>query len=67
MKQRARKLIGVTLCVAFIIVYSLVAMVIGASHFVEVSGWVQGLYYVVAGLLWLPVPMALIVWMQRPD
>lgn len=67
MTQRNRKFVGVSACVAFIIVYCLVAMAIGARHFMDVPGWVQGLYFVVAGLIWLPVPMALIAWMQRPD
>lgn len=67
MSQSRRKLVGVTACVAFIIVYCLIAMAIGANHFVDAPGWVQLVYFVVAGLLWLPVPMALIAWMQRPD
>lgn len=67
MTQRRRKLIGVTACVVFIIVYCLIAMVVAANHFMDAPGGMQLAFFAIAGLLWLPVPMALIAWMQRPD
>jgi hypothetical protein len=65
MTMRARKLIGIVATLLFLAVYCLIAMAVGANHFADASGWVKGLFYVIAGLAWLPVPMALIVWMQR--
>lgn len=67
MTMRTRKLIGIVATLMFLGVYCLIAMAVGANHFAEASGWAKGLFYVVAGLAWLPVPMALIVWMQRAD
>ena len=67
MTVRTRKFIGVSATVAFLIVYCLIAMAIGARHLADAAGWARGAYYVIAGLAWLPVPMALIAWMQRPD
>ena len=66
MTLRARKLIGIVATLVFLLFYCLIAMAVGANHLAEASGWAKGLFYVVAGLVWLPVPMALIVWMQRP-
>lgn len=67
MTQRTRKLVGAVLLVTLLIVYSLLAMTIGAVHFNGASILVQTLYYLVAGLAWL-IPAGLLVrWMQRQD
>ena len=67
MKQRQRKLLGTVAVVGFLIVYSLVAMALGGI-FVVGRGMAYELpYYAVAGVAWLPVVMALIRWMARPD
>jgi len=67
MTVRIRKLIGAILLVAFITVYALIAMEIGAGRFAEASALAQAIYFLVAGLLWVPVAALLIRWMQRPD
>lgn len=67
MTLRLRKLIGAILLVAFILIYSLIAMEIGAARFAEASTPVQAIYFLIAGLLWVPVAALLIRWMQRPD
>ncbi|MEL6299085.1 MAG: DUF2842 domain-containing protein [Pseudomonadota bacterium] len=62
-----RKLIGTVLLAVFLSLYALLAM--GAAIVLQVreSVWIEPLYYVVAGLLWV-VPAGLIVWwMQKPD
>lgn len=65
--MRVRKLIGTILLVSFIVIYCLLAMLIGAAHLPGKSVLVQTLYYVVAGLAWT-IPAALLIrWMQRPD
>ena len=67
MRQRTRKAIGTLSVVAFIIVYSLVMMTVGGELAVGRGLAVEILFYAVAGLLWLPVVMAIIRWMVRPD
>ncbi len=67
MPQRARKLIGTVLLVAFIIIYSLTAMTVAAAKLPGTSGLVQLIYYAVAGLLWAVPAAGLIWWMQKPD
>jgi hypothetical protein len=67
MRQRTRKAIGTIAVVAFIIVYSLVMMAVGGELAVGRGLVVEILFFAVAGLLWLPVVMAIIRWMVRPD
>jgi hypothetical protein len=67
MKQRTRKAIGTIAVVAFIIVYSLVMMAVGGEFAVGRGLVVEILFFAIAGLLWLPVVMAIIRWMVRPD
>ena len=67
MKQRSRKAVGTFATVVFLIVYSLVAMALGGQLVVG-RGLIYELpFYIVAGVLWLPVVMALIRWMAKPD
>ena len=67
MKQRTRKAIGTFATVFFMIVYSLIAMAVG-GHFAVGRGMVVELvYFVIAGLLWIPVVMVIIRWMVKPD
>ena len=67
MNQRTRKAIGTFATVAFIIVYALVMMAVGGVLAVGRGLAFEILFYIVAGLLWLPVVMAIIRWMVRPD
>jgi hypothetical protein len=67
MKQRTRKAIGTFATVSFMIVYALVAMAVG-GHFAVGRGMaVELIYFVLAGLLWIPVVMVIIRWMVKPD
>jgi glucose dehydrogenase len=67
MRVRTRKLIGTAAMIVFLIVYCLIAMVIGNAALAKLSGLGQALYFIVAGLAWLPPAMLLVRWMQRPD
>lgn len=67
MTQRARKLIGTFGSVFFLIAYSLVAMAVGGQLVVGRGLVFELLFYAAAGVLWLPVVMAIIRWMSRPD
>ena len=68
MTMRMRKLIGTILLLVMITVYSLLAMMVAVVLQVNTtSDWVELVYYVVAGLLWV-VPAAWIIWwMSRED
>ena len=67
MKQRTRKAIGTFATVLFLIVYSLVAMAVGGQLVIGRGLVFELPFYIVAGALWLPVVMALIKWMAKPD
>lgn len=67
MKQRTRKAIGTFATVAFLIVYSLVAMAVGGILVVGKGMLFELPFYIFAGVLWLPVVMMLIRWMAKPD
>ncbi len=64
---RLRKLIGMVLLLAFIVLYALVMMVIGGTKVHDASKLGQGLFYAFAGLAWVIPAGVLIKWMQRPD
>lgn len=67
MRQRVRKAWGTFATVLFLIVYSLIAMAVGGNYVVGAGLAAELVYFAVAGVLWLPVVMALIRWMARPD
>jgi len=67
MKQRQRKLVGIFATVAFMTVYSLVAMAIGGDVVVGRSRVFEVIFYLIAGIAWLPPVMMIIRWMSRPD
>jgi glucose dehydrogenase len=67
MRVRTRKLIGTAAMIVFLIVYCLISMVIGNAALAKLSGLGQALYFILAGLAWLPPAMLLVRWMQRPD
>lgn len=67
MNIRTRKAIGTFATVAFIIAYALVMMAVGGILVVGRGMAVELPFYIVAGAGWLPVVMAIIRWMSRPD
>lgn len=68
MTMRTRKLLGTILLLVLVVVYTLLALAVAVVLQVnEASKWVELVYYVVAGLLWV-LPAGLIVsWMSRSD
>lgn len=59
--KRTRKIIATIFLVAFIVIYSLGAMVFAVVLLPE-SGWLfQLVYYVIAGLIWV-IPAGFIIW-----
>ncbi len=67
MTIRTRKAIGTLATVAFLILYALIAMAVGGHYIVGHGLAVELPFYIAAGVLWLPVVMAIIRWMARPD
>jgi fatty-acid desaturase len=68
MTQRQRKFLGTIALLMLIAVYALIAM--GVAIVLQVhnaSKFVEFLYYVIAGLLWVLPAGVLIWWMQKPD
>lgn len=62
---RTKKFIGLLLILAWLFVYSLVAMRIGVAVLPNANGWVKLLYYAVAGTVWI-FPIGLMLpWMHR--
>jgi len=67
MNIRTRKAIGTIATVLWLTVYTLIAMAIGGQFVVGNGIAAELLFYVLAGLAWIPVAMLLIKWMTRPD
>ncbi len=66
MHPRQRKLAGTIILLVFITVYALLAMVAAMILQVNASKTVELIYYVVAGLAWVPPAALIISWMQKP-
>ena len=64
---RTRKFIGMLLTVAFIAIYALIVMAFGGVFILGKGVVAELLFYVIAGFAWLPVEMAIIRWMSKPD
>ncbi len=67
MKLRARKFLGVILTLAWVVSYSLVMMAIGGVFVLGKGMLVEIGFYLIGGLAWLPVEMAIIRFMSWPD
>ena len=64
---RTRKLIGTVALLTLVIVWALLAMAFAQFALRAANGWVEALYYVVAGLGWVLPAMPLVKWMVKPD
>jgi hypothetical protein len=67
MSIRLRKFIGTFATVAYMIVYSLIAMAIGGKYVLGYGTLIELPFYILAGLAWIPGSMVIIRWMARPD
>lgn len=59
---RAKKIIATIILVAFIVIYSLGAMVFAVRLLPDASKFFQLAYYVFAGLFWV-IPAGFIIWL----
>lgn len=66
MQVRTRKFIGGFLILAVLVAYSLIAMVVGAAVAMDWPEPGRVAFYGLAGVLWLPLVMAIVRWMTRP-
>jgi hypothetical protein len=67
MRARTRKLIGAVGLLALVIFWPLLTLALGSSSIARHDAWVQLVFFLVFGLIWV-IPAALLIrWMQRPD
>jgi hypothetical protein len=66
MQVRTRKFFGGFLILAVLVAYSLIAMVVGAAVAMAWPEPGRVAFYGLAGVLWLPLVMAIVRWMTRP-
>ena len=67
MAIRTRKLIGTILLLLLVTVWSLLGMSVAQFPVLANSGWLQAVFYVVAGLSWVLPAMPIVSWMSRPE
>jgi hypothetical protein len=67
MPIRLRKLIGAFALIVLVVIWALLAMALAQSPAIKANGFVEVIYYVVAGLGWVLPGMLLVRWMSKPD
>jgi hypothetical protein len=67
MTIRTRKFIGTIALLMLVVVWSLLGMTVAQTPWLANSGWLQAIFYVVAGIGWVLPAMPIISWMSRPD
>jgi len=67
MRARTRKLIGTTILVVGLPVYSLVVIAAAGQLLASASLVAETLFFLVTGLIWVLPAMALVSWMLRLD
>ena len=67
MAIRTRKLFGTIFLLVLVVVWSLLGMTVAQTPWLANSGWLQAIFYVVAGLGWVLPAMPIVTWMSRPD
>jgi len=67
MPVRLRKFIGAILLITLVVSWALVAMALAQAPAIKANGFIEVIYYVVAGLAWVLPAMPLVRWMSRPD
>ena len=64
MSRRMRKFVGTLLMLLFVVAYALVVNAVAAPILSGASKVVEAIFYIVAGLAWVPPLMLLIRWME---
>ena len=66
MTIRTRKFFGTIALLLLALVWALTGMVVAQLPVLANSGWLQAIYYVVAGMGWVLPAMPIVSWMSRP-
>ncbi len=66
MPVRLRKLIGTVILMLFVPFYALMAMSLAVSVLPGTNGWIQAIFYLVAGLFWVLPAGVVVTWMVKP-
>ena len=64
MNRRTRKLVGTVLMLIFVCVYALIVTAIAEPILMNANKAVEAVFYLIAGLGWVPPLMFLIRWME---
>lgn len=64
MSRRTRKFVGTIAMLAFVALYALVVNALAAPILTGANKAVEAVFYLVAGLGWVPPLMVLIKWME---
>jgi len=67
MTIRTRKFFGTIFLLLLAVVWSLTGMAVAQIPVLANSGWLQAIFYVVAGMGWVLPAMPIVSWMSRPD
>jgi hypothetical protein len=67
MTIRTRKFFGTIALLVLVVVWSLLGMTVAQTPWLANSGWLQAIFYVVAGIGWVLPAMPIISWMARAD
>lgn len=67
MRIRTRKFFGTIFLLILVVVWSLLGMTVAQTPWLAASGWLQAIFYVVAGLGWVLPAMPIISWMAKAD
>ena len=67
MTIRTRKFFGTIFLLLLAAMWALTGMVVAQIPVLANSGWLQAIFYVVAGMGWVLPAMPIVSWMSRPD
>jgi hypothetical protein len=67
MTIRTRKFFGTIALLLLVTAWSLVGMSVAQFPVLANSGWLEAIFYVVAGFGWALPAMPIVSWMSRPD
>ncbi|MEX3009365.1 DUF2842 domain-containing protein [Hoeflea sp. TYP-13] len=67
MPVRLRKLVGMIVLIALVVLYALIATTVATYRLAESPWWVHLLYFLITGLIWVLPAMWIIRWMEKPQ
>jgi uncharacterized protein DUF2842 len=67
MNIRTRKFLGTIALLVLVTFWALMGMTVAQTPWLANSGYLQAIFYVVAGMGWVLPAMPIVSWMSRPD